>query len=218
MTSAFAKQARDVLPLSGADNYSTSIERHGSATHARTQIEIDKDKLTVLYHRYSRRIYRRAFRMLRNSEDARDVMQDTFLAFFHSQRALRGEAAPFTVLYQIATHKAVDRLRCRARWSATSDSQGSLNEEGDERRLGLAAAHWGDMARVDALNHLTALTLNEPSTTRIAAMLYFVEGYTMRQIGEVLQLPRWKASRLLRKFTERVRKRAIHIESLEKQT
>jgi RNA polymerase sigma-70 factor (ECF subfamily) len=217
MTSALARQARDMLPLNGTNNHSVSTAHHDPMTHARArkrkeEIEIEK-KLTVLYRRYSHRVYRRALKLLRDTEDARDVMQDTFLAFFHSEKAWRGEAAPFTLLYQIATHKAMDRLRRRARWFGTLDSQGFMNEAGVEHRLGLATVHGGDMVRVDALNHLTVLTLHESSRARIAAVLYFVEGYTMGQIGEALQLPPRKASRLLRKFVERVRKRAIHIES-----
>ncbi|MGZ3459783.1 MAG: RNA polymerase sigma factor [Archangium sp.] len=160
------KQTRDVPARSGTDDRLSSTGRLGIAAPTRTETE--KGELTVLYRRYGRRVYGRALGMLRDAEEARDVMQDTFLAFLHSERTLRGKAAPFTVLYQIATHKAVDRLRHRARWADMSGSPGGVNETGAECRLEGATADEGDMARVDALNHLTVLTLNASSQSLTA--------------------------------------------------
>ena len=213
MPPVFPDQTCDVLALSGTNNHSSSAGRLVTETHTWTETETENAKLTVLYRRYGRRVYGRAFGMLRDTEEARDVMQDTFLAFLHSKRILHGKTAPFTVLYQIATHKAVDRLRRRARWPNMSISPGCVNKTETECWLELATAYDGDAARVEALNHLTELTLNAPSQTLTAAVLYFVEGYTLQEIGEMLQLPRKKVSRLLHEFAERMRKRAIAIDS-----
>jgi len=70
-------------------------------------------------------------------------------AYMRSEASLRGRASPFTVLYQIATHKAVDRLRRSSRWSGVL---GSLDlPEGDvpARPAEWASAHEGGMARVE---------------------------------------------------------------------
>lgn len=67
--------------------------------------------LTELYQRFSPAVYRRALAVLQDKEEAHDVKQDTFLDYMKNEASLRGEASAFTVLYQMATFKAVDRLR-----------------------------------------------------------------------------------------------------------
>jgi RNA polymerase sigma-70 factor (ECF subfamily) len=166
-----------------------------------------------LYRRFGPAVYRRAFGLLRNAEDASDVMQDAFLAFLKNERFLRGEASPYTVLYQIATYKALDLLRRRARWSGALSSLGSEDDEGTEHPLELATAHTGSMARVDALNHLVMLTSNASPRALMAAVLYFVEGYTLKEVGETLHLSRRKTTRLLRQLAEHMRRCATRIDS-----
>ncbi len=111
-------------------------------------------------------VYRRAFAMLRDEQEAQDVTQDTFLAYMRGESSLRGEASPFTVLYQIATYKAVDRLRRNSRWSGTL---GSLDVPRMRRRrarpLGQLADE-GGLGRVEAARDLTLLTEGEKRRRR----------------------------------------------------
>ncbi len=71
----------------------------------------EEELLDTLYQCFGPAINRRARAILQDDQEASDVTQDTFLAYMRGQASLRGAASPFTVLYQIATHKAVDRLR-----------------------------------------------------------------------------------------------------------
>jgi RNA polymerase sigma-70 factor (ECF subfamily) len=146
--------------------------------------------------------------MLRDDQEALDVTQDTFLAYMHGEPSLRGKASPFTVLYQIATYKAVDRLRRNARWSGLIGSLDVPEDDGPARPAEWANAHEGGMARVEAMRDLALLTAGEKPEALAAAILYFVEGYTMEEIGEVLDLDRKEVSRLLRELAERARKRS----------
>jgi RNA polymerase sigma factor (sigma-70 family) len=139
------------------------------------------------------------------------VTQDTFLAYMRGQASLRGGASPFTVLYQIATHKAVDRLRRNSRWSGVL---GSLDIAEDEvpARLGTwAATDEGGMTRIEALRDLALLTAGEKSETLTAAVLYFVEGYTMEEVAKTLDLSRKTVSELLQGFAGRARERSARL-------
>jgi RNA polymerase sigma factor (sigma-70 family) len=171
--------------------------------------------LDTLYRRFGPAIHRRARAVLRDSQEALDVTQDTFLDYMRGQGSLRGEAAPFTVLYQIATYKAVDRLRRNSRWSSASGSLDIKDDEKDdedsERPGAWTASHQGGMERVEALRYLALLTEGEKPQTLTAAVLYFVEGHTLEEVAKALDLSRKNISELLHRFAERARRRGARL-------
>lgn len=165
-----------------------------------------------LYRRYGPAVHRRALSLTRDAEEARDITQDTFLAFVKEPGLLRGEASAFTVLYQIATFKSVDRLRRRARWTGRLGEL-SVDEDGQEaREAERDSAHKGGLERVEAAQDLALLTQGEEPRTLTAALLYFVEGYTMDEVGQVLGLSRKTVGKVLGDFATRARKRGARFE------
>jgi RNA polymerase sigma factor (sigma-70 family) len=171
------------------------------------------DRLTKLYRRFSPAIHRRAVAMLQDPEEARDVMQDTFEAYVRREDFLRGEASPFTVLFQIATFKAVDRLRRRARWSGTLGPIDVPAKEDSAPQTAWAPSTEGGLARVEALQDLALLTQGESEPTLTAAFLYFVEGHTLEEIAQVLSVSRKTLSKILDEFSERARSRSARLNS-----
>jgi len=166
----------------------------------------DADQFTALYRRFGPAIHRRAKSLLGDETEAWDVTQDVFLGYFKGQARLRGEAAPFTVLYQMATYQSVDRLRSRVRWSGKLTSL-SVDEDADGPALQVPAADDGP-ARVAARNDLALLTKGEDEQTLTAALLYFVEGYTTEELAQTLSLSRKTIGRMLAAFATRAQKRA----------
>jgi len=170
------------------------------------------ERVEELYRRFGPALHRRALSLTRDAEEALDITQDTFLAFVKEPDLLRGEASAFTVLYQICTFKAVDRLRRRARWSGRL---GELTVEEDapaQHEAEVASAHGGGLEQVEAAQDLALLTQGEKPRTLTAALLYFVEGYSMEEIGEVLGLTRKTVGRLLEEFATRARKRGARFD------
>lgn len=166
----------------------------------------EEDSLTGLYRRFASGVQRRALGILQDKEEALDVMQETFLAYMAT--SLRGEAAPFTVLYQMATYKAVDRLRRRRfSWSGTLSTLDVPEDEEAAPQNTWLLSHEGGMNRVEAMRDLALLTEGESPQTLTAAYLYFVEGHTLEAVGLALDMERHQVSKLLRQFAERARKR-----------
>ena len=64
-----------------------------------------------LVDRFGRRLYQVSFRILRNSQDAEDVVQETFLRAFQAIANFREESSLYTWLYRIACNQALMRLR-----------------------------------------------------------------------------------------------------------
>lgn len=169
--------------------------------------------LAELYQRFFPAVHRRALSLLGDAEEALDVTQDTFLAYMRSESSLPGKASVFTVLYQIATYKAVDRLRSRLRWSGHLGPLVIEDGEAAPRWLGGALVDEGGMGRVEAVQELAVLTRGEPPLVLTSALLYFVEGRTFEEIGLVLDQSRKTISRLLRAFAARARRRSARFAS-----
>lgn len=73
--------------------------------------EGDRRALAELVNEYSERIYNLALRMLRNKEDAEDVLQETFLTVIEKLYTFDGRSSFFTWIYRIATNASLMRLR-----------------------------------------------------------------------------------------------------------
>lgn len=85
----------------------------------------------TLVDRYEARIYNFASRMCRNAEDARDVLQETFLAAVRAGRTFRGESTLATWLFRIAAN-ACRKLRRRGKFEPARHR--SLEESRDDGR------------------------------------------------------------------------------------
>jgi RNA polymerase sigma-70 factor (ECF subfamily) len=71
----------------------------------------DKSALSHLVNTYSGRIYNLALRILRNKEDAEDILQETFLTVVEKLHTFDGRSGFFTWIYRIATNASLMKLR-----------------------------------------------------------------------------------------------------------
>ncbi len=69
----------------------------------------------TLVQAYTGRLLKVARRFLRNEEDARDAVQETFLSAFRSIARFQGEARLYTWLHRIVANAALMKLRSRRR-------------------------------------------------------------------------------------------------------
>ena len=69
------------------------------------------DLLDELYRAHGHAVLRRARRILRNDEDARDVVQDVFLELYRSPAQFEQRSSIATYLYAAATHACLNRIR-----------------------------------------------------------------------------------------------------------
>lgn len=73
-----------------------------------------------LVHRYTSKVYSIGISMLRNEQDARDVVQETFLNVHRRLDTFRGDASLSSWIGRIATNNALMKLRTRRRKPETS--------------------------------------------------------------------------------------------------
>ena len=71
----------------------------------------DEEAFTELVNLYSRRIYNLALRIVRRTDEAADVLQETFIKVFEKIDTFDGRSDFFTWLYRIATNLSLMKLR-----------------------------------------------------------------------------------------------------------
>ncbi len=69
----------------------------------------DLDAYNQLVLKYQERIFAKVFSMLRNSQDAEEITQDTFIRAHRALATFRGKASFSTWIYQIGTNLARNR-------------------------------------------------------------------------------------------------------------
>lgn len=79
----------------------------------------DRDAYGLIVHRYLERVYRVAYGVVRNRDDAADIAQDTFVRAFRGLDRFDAGRPVFPWLYQIARNLGINRIQ-RVRTRETS--------------------------------------------------------------------------------------------------
>src|SRR6202171_2156672 len=95
----------------------------------------DADAFRVLVERHSRALFRLAFRMTGNQQDAEDMVQETFLRAYRRIGKFDERASFGTWLYRITVNCSLDLVRARKRRSEHSGPAGlELGDPGQSLR------------------------------------------------------------------------------------
>jgi len=148
----------------------------------------DLGAFETLVQRYQVRIFNYALTMLRDTGEAEDVAQETFIRAYRSLRRFRGESSFKTWLYAIATNTARtarDRRGRRQRMEEQSldDYTGTLNDH-----LTPIVAPTAETALITREVIDRALA-NLSDNLRVAVVLRDVQGLDYREIAKVTGVP-----------------------------
>jgi RNA polymerase sigma-70 factor (ECF subfamily) len=147
----------------------------------------DSDAFRLLVEQHSRAVFRLAFRMTGNEQDAEDVVQETFLRAYRQLDKYEARSSFATWLYRIASNYSLDLIRMRKRHEEKRE-RGSKAEERDILQTIPVNAPGPD--RIAHSNQVQARVneaLNELSDQeRTAFVLRHFEGLSIDEIGETL--------------------------------
>ena len=145
-----------------------------------------------LYEENVDRMYRFAFRLCGQEDDAKDLVQETFLNAFRGLKDFRGEAQPSTWLYTIAAH-ACSRMRRRRK--GEPERELSLDEfvptSDGEFRLQIPTEGLSPEAALEnkeLRDHLFLAISQLPKKYRLVLVLRDMEGLSAKEVGEIMGL------------------------------
>jgi len=148
----------------------------------------DFDCFERLMARYEKKIYNLALRMLRDPDDAREILQETFLKVYDNLEKFRGEAQMSTWIYRIAMNEALMRIR---KDKHRPRSLEILDEDGERREIDVA--DWKPRPVDRALTRELGGELDRavallPEDYRGAFLLRDIEGLPNEQIAKAMKL------------------------------
>ncbi|MEQ1501300.1 MAG: sigma-70 family RNA polymerase sigma factor [Myxococcota bacterium] len=76
-------------------------------------MDLTDDELARLYDRYAHVLYHRCRALLRNDEEARDAVQETFARVIRNADTFRAQSSPLTWMYRISTNWCLNQIRNR---------------------------------------------------------------------------------------------------------
>ena len=152
----------------------------------------DHEAFRELVERYQRKIAALALGMLRNREDASDVVQETFAKAYSNLDRFKGDSALYTWLYRIAFNLCVDHQRREARHT-------TVPLEVDDRGGSPLPLPEGESPRDDPFERTrdaeVGRRLDEAIRSltpehRAVILLREIEGLSYEEISHVLQVPK----------------------------
>ncbi|MBA3515627.1 MAG: sigma-70 family RNA polymerase sigma factor [Pyrinomonadaceae bacterium] len=154
----------------------------------------DASAFETLVAERSREIYGLLYRLTENSEEARDLTQETFLRAFQSIEHFRGEADLRTWIYRIAINQARNRWRWwRRRRCESTVSLDSADEWGNNPLAGTFPADSGNTPEQETLAHererlLRAALITLGCAYREAVILRDIEGLSYEEVAAALRV------------------------------
>lgn len=148
----------------------------------------DTDSFNQLVLRWERPIYALAYRVIGREEEARDVVQETFLRAFRSLRGFKGQAKFSSWLYRIALNLCRDWVRRERRAPFAPTPEGvdvvELAGETESRDRPDELATRRDLSRAVA-KAMASLTDEQ----RTAVILKEYQGLTFQEIADLQGCP-----------------------------
>ena len=143
-----------------------------------------------LVEKYRQRVWRLAYQVTRDREEAWDVAQEAFIRAYQSLPSFRGQSAFYTWLFRIVVNLATDRVRQRAARGRAFGTEQVPEEELETKLADDKSMRPDDEAVRRQERERIARTLDAlPPNFRTIIMLSDVEGLSYREIAEVLDIP-----------------------------
>ncbi len=132
----------------------------------------------LLYKRYSGKMFALCLRYVRNREEAEDVLQDGFVTVFRNISNFRRDGSFEGWIRRIIVNTALMHIRSHKRDLNFSD----LDEVGNKYH---PQSHFDTASQINA-NELLKMLDHLPEGYRMVFNLFAIEGYSHKEIGEML--------------------------------
>ncbi len=149
----------------------------------------DYDGFEVLVEKYQGRIYRHLRKMVKDDEEAADLLQDTFLNAYKGLNRFSGDSSFSTWLFKIATNNALMFLRKVRPESIEFDDDIRIN---DYHSMPLVSPEFANTPLEMLLSYEGTRKIEEaidnlPVIYRSVVMLRDVEGFSLQEVAGIME-------------------------------
>lgn len=140
-------------------------------------IRNDRKAQRRLYELYADRLFVVSMRYSRSDQEAEDVLQESFIKIFNKIDSFRGESSLYYWMKRIIVRTALNQQRSKLYMYPMSDVSSVDMPQGEN----ISLANY-------RLDELMKMIRNLPSGCSVIFNLYAIEGYTHREIAEMLEI------------------------------
>jgi RNA polymerase sigma factor (sigma-70 family) len=139
-------------------------------------IEGDRRMQEELYRRFAPRMYAVCLRYANNTDDAQDLLQEGFIKVYRNLHRFRGEGSFEGWIRRVFVNTSIEHFRKKStRMSMVTDKEDQAIEDADITAL-------DNLAEKDIIKIIQELSPGY----RAVFNLYVVEGYSHKEIGDML--------------------------------
>jgi RNA polymerase sigma-70 factor (ECF subfamily) len=151
----------------------------------------DGSAFELLVSQYDRKLFRIAYNIVHNTEDAQDIVQDTFIKVFQNMRRFQAQSKFSTWLYRIVVSQSLMEMRTKRGKPVPVEL--SLNGDEEEGRLPIDFSDWRpnpeEQYTESQLRELLTRLLQElRPALRVVFIMHDIEGQPLQEVADALDL------------------------------
>lgn len=152
----------------------------------------DQEAFKQLFELYNRRAFAVAFGVVKNQQDALDVVQDAFIKVYKHIHNFQGSSSFYTWLYRIVMNLSIDHVRKVRRVTDFDDRIGTqTNSVNQPLTPSIQDSNPGKtVVRKELTGKIKEALEQLPDYHRAVILLREVEGLSYEEMSEVLQVPK----------------------------
>ncbi|MFY7757120.1 MULTISPECIES: RNA polymerase sigma factor [Flavobacterium] len=142
----------------------------------------DERAFTAMYDMYSKSLYAVIANLIKDSDEAEDVLQETFVKIWKNIDSYNDSKGRFyTWILNIARNTAIDKLRSKGYNNSKKnlDVDNFVYMVGDNSRMN---------SRIDTIGIKDFIKKLKPKCIQLLELLFF-QGYTQQEASEELEIP-----------------------------
>jgi len=140
----------------------------------------DHKAFEIIYRNYYRSLLGVALRYSSHRAEAEDVLQDAYIKIFQSIRSYRGTGSFEGWMKRIVHNTAINTFRGKLKFDLYIDTTETGNNVSDE--------DFNSIFEMFDEKDAIALLNKMPEGYRLAINLYFIDGYSHKEIAEILDI------------------------------
>lgn len=155
-----------------------------------------------VYNRYYKAMYNTALRIVKNSDEAEDIMQEAFLTAFSKLNSLKSKDDFGSWLKRIVVNQSITIYRKQVFHLDVEDEKISENIE--------SGSTDDDVLTQLKTREVLAAMDNIKSNYRTVLTLYYIEGYDYEEIADIMKLSYANSRTMLSRAKESLRNKLTH--------